>query len=171
MKRIKGISKLNKAISTPLMKRFDITCAEFDEEFNYNYTTNRVGYTLLTGGYSDIWFKEFVEERFNFKVTEENEFIISILHEVGHAKNNEEICDNILDFCEKEKFRINILINKAEDLEEARKLEFQYFNLPDEIMATAWAVSYMREHPRIVKRMSAEMMKAIFNFYAENITD
>ena len=41
----------------------------------------------------------------------------------------------------------------AEDEETGRALSFQYFSLPDEIMATQWAVNYAETHKKELKKM------------------
>jgi hypothetical protein len=50
-----------------------------------------------------------------------------------------------------------------------KKLEYEYFNLPDEIVATAWAVEYMREHEEEIKIMWEHILKAIHKFYEKNL--
>jgi hypothetical protein len=40
--------------------------------------------------------------------------------------------------------------------------------LPDEIMATQWAVAYAKKHPKIVEKMWAEMAVALMDFYRVN---
>jgi hypothetical protein len=169
MAKIKGIKKLNKVISAPLKKRFGIDGVDFSDEFNYTFTTNRIGYTLLENDLGDVFFNEFVKERFGYDV--KYTFIISLLHEVGHAKNNEDIEGSVLDFCIAEKERISALIQATDDREEIKKLEFQYFNLPDEIMATSWAVNYAKKHPRICKKMWETMKAGFIEFYFANGLD
>ena len=81
---------------------------------------------------------------------------------------NEEIEGTLYEFCQEEKARIDTEMLTAETEEEVRKLEFQYFNLPDEIMATAWAVKYMKAHEFEISKMWAVMRDAILTFYDLN---
>ena len=166
-KRLKGLKKLNKAIAEPLKDRFGISYAEMcNGEFFYSFEDNSIGWTLIEKGYGAEDFNNFIAERFGYTVT--CPFVISLLHEVGHAKNNDDIDGAVYDFCTKEKDRIADAVYEATDREEIRKLNYQYFNLPDEIMATAWAIEYATKHPRIVKKMWSDMWGAILKFYEDN---
>lgn len=167
MAKLKGMRKLNKAITAPLAQRFGITEAICADEFAYYWDTETITYKLTDGELEDKWFNEFIEERFDYKV--KNSFVISLLHEVGHHKANEEICDAIAEFCEAEKERIEEAMKNAETEEECKKLEWQYFNLPDEIMATQWAVNYAKKHPRIVNKIWRQMQNALVEFYKANL--
>ena len=53
--------------------------------------------------------------------------------------------------------------------DEVRKLEWQYFGLPDEIMASAWAVDFAKENPAEIERMWKAIEKAFHKFYAKNL--
>lgn len=166
MKKVKGIKKLNKAITAPLKKRFGIAEAICSDEYAYYFDSETITYKLEENMAEDLWYIEFVKDRFDYKV--EYPFIMSILHEVGHHKANEEICDAIADFCETEKERIEAEMENATTEDELKRLELQYFNLPDEIMATQWAVNYMKRHPTIIRRMWNEMRMALVEFYKVN---
>ena len=50
----------------------------------------------------------------------------------------------------------------------SKELEFEYFNLPDEIMATQWAVNYIKNNPERVKIMWHNIQKALKKFYKKN---
>ena len=91
------------------------------------------------------------------------------MHEIGHAKANWEIEGALQDFCLAEKERISEgMYDNADNLEVQKILEWQYFNLPDEIMATAWAVNYAKKHPKRVKKMWKQFEKAFHDFYEKN---
>lgn len=167
MAKVKGIRKLNKAISAQL-KPFGVVGAELSDEYAYIRGEGRVAYKLTEGTIEDIWFAEFIKERFNY--TTRYTFILSLLHEVGHMKTDDDISDATYDFCAKEKERIDKAMNRAKTEKTCKKLEWQYFNLPDEIMATAWAVNYARKHPQEIEKMWREMHTALVDFYNVNIT-
>ena len=154
----KALKKMNKTISAELAL-FGIDMAKYTGEYSYSFEKNRVDYKLTNTAIEDRWFKEFVEERFRHKV--KSDFIISILHEIGHARANEEITGDIYEFCMNEKARIAIEMMVAEDEETGRALSFQYFNLPDEIMATQWAVNYAETHKKELKKMLKRITPAI----------
>ena len=164
MTKLKGLNELNKAISAEV-KPFGISEAFCETEYSYYFDTEKVGFSLVEGE-ADMIFNEFIEDRFDYTV--KNQFIISLLHEIGHHKANDDIDGEVYDFCLKEKERISEAMAEATTIAERRKLHFQYFNLPDEIMATAWAVGYAKKHPKKIKKMWENCEKALHKFYEVN---
>lgn len=164
--KVKGIKKLNKAISAPLIKNFGISKAICSDDFQYSFANETIYFKITEGTIEDNLFNEFIAERFGLEVS--NTFIISMLHEVGHHKANDEIEGAIYDFCIAEKERIEEEMREAVTYEDVKALEFQYFNLPDEIMATQWAVNYIKNHPKKVTEMWAIWNKAFKKFYKKN---
>lgn len=164
MAKVKGTKALNKAISAELAP-FGISEAKCTNEYSYLFDKEMITFKLTEGTTEDLWFTEFIKERFNYDVR--FPFVISLLHEVGHHKANDEIDGAIYDFCMAEKERISEEMQTA-DAEQSKKLEWQYFNLPDEIMATQWAVTYAKAHPRKVKKMWLKMQSALMEFYKKN---
>lgn len=165
--RIRGRKKLNKAILAEVAP-FGIQSAKLSDEYAYYYESESISYKLSCGAVEDEWFNEFLEERFGYKCKGSAEsFVLSILHEVGHHKANDEIEGAILDFCNAEKERIDREMQDADE-DYSRILEWQYFNLPDEIMATQWAVNYAKSHPRKVKKMMERMRASLMEFYMAN---
>jgi hypothetical protein len=165
MAKVKGIKKLNKAISAPLVKRFGISKAVCSSEYSYIFEDESITFKLTEGTTEDEWFAEFIKERFGYEV--KYPFVISLLHEVGHHKANDDIDGMVYDFCMAEKERINAEMQDA-DADRSKALEWQYFNLPDEIMATQWAVNYAKKHPKKIQNMWERMRANILAFYAEN---
>lgn len=163
--KLKGKTKLNKAISAEL-KPFGISKAELSDEYSYCFEDESIAFKITENGMEDIFFNDFIKERFDYVCA--FPFVLSLLHEVGHHKANDEIEGAIYDFCIAEKERINIAINDSSDIEEIKALEYQYFNLPDEIMATQWAVNYAKSHPKKIAEMWVKMKKALFEFYKAN---
>jgi hypothetical protein len=162
--KIKGVKALNQAIYKPLAK-FGISEVFLSDEYSYIFESESITFKV-TDTIEDKWFMDFIKERFNY---ETENFIISLLHEIGHHKANDEIEGDIYNFCTDEKERITReLENKNITAKRAKELEFQYFNLPDEIMATQWAVTYAKEHPQEIEQMWGEMLPAIQDFYAVN---
>ena len=164
MAKVKGAKVLNKVISQEL-SGFGIKKAVCTNEYSYLFDKSIVTYKLTEGAVEDVWFSEFIKERFGYEVR--YPFIISLLHEVGHHKANDDICGEVYDFCMSEKARIENEIQTA-NAERTKELEWQYFNLPDEIMATAWAVDYARNHTKKIKKMWKKSKKALMDFYEKN---
>lgn len=166
---VKGLEKLNKTISAQLHP-FGISKAEFSGEYAYYYDDESVTYQITENEINDLCFIEFVKERFGLEV--EFPFILFLLHEVGHHKTTADLGDSVLDFCWTEKERIDEEIQLTETEEDFKRIEWQYFNLPDEIMATQWAVNYIKTHPATVDKMCRAILKALHNFYEiNNITE
>lgn len=162
--KIKGKKKLNNAISAQLAP-FGITRARLSDEYAYFFKKECVTFKL-TEDFADALFNKFIERRFGYKV--EHPFIISLLHEVGHHLANDEIEGAISEFCDAEKDRIAEAMEEAITENEVRALEYQYFNLPDEIMATQWAVNYAKENPQKVEEMWEKCAVAFAEFYERN---
>ena len=110
-KILKARKKMNKAVSAELAP-FGIRKAKYTGEYSYSFKKNRVDYKVTNTAIEDKWFDEFVKERFRYDVF--SDFIISILHEIGHAKANENITDDIYEFCMAEKARIGVEMMVAE---------------------------------------------------------
>lgn len=161
--KLKGLKKLNKSISAQVAP-FGIKKAKCGTEYTYSFVDNEITFKITEGTIEDIWFQEFIKERFNI---EGESFLLSILHEVGHSIANEEIEGAIYDFCLSEKSRISAEMQDADEIR-SKELEWEYFNLPDEIMATQWAVNWIKEHPKKTKKMYKACIKALIDFYETN---
>lgn len=160
---MRGLKKLNSVI-TKQLKTFGISKAVCSDEFCYYYISEEITYKL-TQTIEDKWFMEFIEETFGYAPT--NSFIMSLLHEVGHHNTYDDVEDEDMDFSEDEKERISEEIQTA-DAERAKALEWEYFNLPDEIVATEWAVDYAVNHTKELEDMWQEILKALAEFYERN---
>lgn len=163
MAKVKGIKKLNKTVSAQLSS-FGISKAILSDTYAYHFDTEKITYKI-TKDIEDEWFVEFVKERFDYEI--KNSFIFSLLHEIGHHKANDDIDGAVYDFCICEKERISNEMLTANN-EKSKKLEWQYFNLPDEIMATQWAVNYAKKHPKKIEKMWEKMQFALIDFYGKN---
>ena len=164
-KRLQGKRELNKAM-TEIFKPFGISKVFLASTYAYYFEDEKISFKLTENTFEDTAFINFVEQRFDYKI--EHPFIFSMLHELGHHLNNEEIEGEIYEFCMREKDRIETAIQTAFDEDTLTILEEQYFNLPDEIMATAWAVDYAKRHPKKIKKMWRECEKAFHAFYEKN---
>ena len=161
--KLNGLAKLNRELSK-IVKPFDIKGMVNGEDFSWIRDLNVITYTLKTGTFHDEWFVEYIKDRFDYDV--ENVFIITILHEIGHYKTDEEIGDALGAYCDQDKERISDIISNTDVTEEEEKrLNWQYFNLPDEFAATAWAVE---ENPEYIKEMWDKIEKVLHEFYEKN---
>lgn len=149
--------RLNMAV-TKEIKKFDIDKARLDNDFAFYYFDNVITFKLDSDDFEDKLFLDFAKERFNF-VTD-CPFIFFLLHEVGHSMTECDIVGAVNDFCLNERQRILDAVNDNPTEEEKIKLNFEYFGLPDEIMATSWAIDYMRNHPKKIKKMRKRLEDA-----------
>ena len=153
------------AIVTNELRMFDISKARLSNEFCYEYEKDTVFFDI-TPALTDKLFSDFLYDRFDY--VDKYPFVMSLLHEVGHAKNNEDIEGDVYAFCLGEKYKLQIAINNADDTDDKRikNLYYRYFSLPDEIMATAWAVHYIKKHKKQIKEMEKRLKKAIAEYNA-----
>ena len=164
MAKLKGLKKLNKAVTAEVAP-FGIRKAVCHSDYAYYFDKALISFKITEGTIEDEWFKEFIKERFDYEIA--FPFVISLLHEVGHHLANNEINGDLLDFCYREKNRIESEMYSADE-EKSKALEWQYFNLPDEIMATQWAVEWAKKHPKKVRKMWQRIQKAFMGFYLKN---
>lgn len=164
---MKGLKKLNKAIKAEL-KPFGIKKVGM-ANWCWYLDGNRIEYTLLENRMEDKMFLKFVKERFGFKPI--NNFMLSLFHELGHNATYEDFMESdvMYDFCQAEKNRIENEMQFVKSEKDAKRLEYQYFNLPDEIIATQWAVDYMQNNKEEVKAMWKRIEKEIVRFYEKNL--
>ena len=166
MAKVKGTKKLNKVIKKQLAP-FGIKKVFMDTEWAYYFDEEKISYApIMIDDEQGKAFLNFIERRFGY--TTEMPFMLFLLHEVGHHIANDNIVDDIAEFCEAEKERIEKELQETFREDEVMALNDEYFNLPDEIMATQWAVTYMREHPRKVAKMWNEIADRMKKFYDKN---
>lgn len=162
--KVKGKKKLNSAILKELQP-FGIASAQLTNEYSYLPATYGITYGIeLPTEYQ--WLIEFIEKRFDYVCS--NPFVLLFLHELGHHNTIASISYGVQQFCDNEKIRISEEMENTKSKKRMKALEFQYFNLPDEIMATAWAVDYARKHPRKIELMANRMATAFREFYTVN---
>jgi len=164
MGKLKGYKKLNKRI-TKILEPFKIKKATCTNEYSYNFEKEEVTFKVIEGSVEDLWFIEFIKERFNYDV--KYPFIISLLHEVGHKNTFDELGEIAYDFCLNEKKRISEEMLTA-DYNQSKKLEWEYFSLPDEILATNWAIEYAKTHEKEIQIMWLESLQALEKFFQKN---
>ena len=160
---LKGVKALDK-VFTAMLKGFGISRATMGTSYAYWWQTEEITYQVVHG-IEDNWFDEFVYQRFHLKI---HPMVLSLLHEVGHHYTLDDVEGSLNDFCESEKERITKDMARVKSERAKKRIEWEYFNLPDEIIATHWAVAYARKHPFQVKRMTKVCEKAMKKFYKVN---
>lgn len=112
--------------------------SDFSSDFSYDPEDDRVYFTIAISERADRLFKDYISTRFDFDVP--NIFVMSLLHEVGHAYT-------LYTFSKK---RINAdheakeLIEQALEMDDSDEIYSLYFDLDIERVATSWAVDYYK---------------------------
>ena len=167
---VKGIDTLQKSM-TALLKGFGISKVELGQEYAYWYVSESVTFKL-TYTIVDKWYDEFIYKRFHL-VDGYDSFVFSLLHEIGHHMTMDNIPEDVQAEIDKKKEKLEKLINlKFMPKFLRKKIEFEYFTLYDELMATRWAVWYFKNHPKEVKEMCLKAQLALHKFYTiNNVTE
>ena len=167
-KKLKGMKKLNKRM-TKALSAFNVK-VKAGEDFAYYWKKQLVTFPIMSyKSFGNECLIEFIKDRFGF--TEIDPFTAFLLHEVGHHLANDEMEGAVGQFCWDEKERIEEELRECaeDDLETQKKLHFQYYNLPEEIMATQWAANFIKNHPEQTTQIMADCQKAIYKFYEKNL--
>ena len=126
-----------------LIKKFiDNDCEVcYDDVFFYSPDDELICFTFGEDKESNREWKKFLAEEFNFTLTEENIFAMSVLHELGHHYTVHLFSD--------EQWEQEATESTLEGLEGAEK-DQAYFRLPIEKAATEWAVMVYRENEKVM---------------------
>ena len=141
--KLKGTKKLTAQMDS-FLRPFGVKSL-LGKDFAYYPVTEQVQFTIVMEERADRVFAQFIAETFQYKV--KDMFLFSLLHEVGHHLTLEDFEDDEIEKEWKHKSKIEWEID---DTNYDEKL-MEYFNLPSEYAATAWAVSYMRDHEKSFK--------------------
>lgn len=111
----------------------------------------------------DNYWRQFLKNRFKLNIEMRDMWIFSVLHEVGHYHT----LDDVSDFNEKYSRVVKWVIEKP-FVSSTRLASMIYFALPDEIVATAWAVRFYKKHRLLCQRISEQAFGYIREFLDEN---
>lgn len=152
---MKGKRKFRNVIAK-VLENFDVRVV-LGEDFSYDPITHTVYFTPFTCSV-DEFHREWISEIFHFVITKKDYFLFSLLHEIGHHYTMENLTDEELNyeaFCRQ-------ALNFSEESDN-RKNE-AYFSLPSEIIATQWAIDFMKNYPHWCKKMTKRIYKALDKF-------
>jgi hypothetical protein len=164
---LKGIKELNSVIND-FLSEFNVT-ADISDEFCYWTESESISYTLIMPERG----KNYFMSNFNRMAPDLvcDEFLASLLHEVGHHMTG----DLFDESDEYYSYDVRDSIAKCLETEPTEEviadLYRQYFELPDEYEATAWAIEYMRENSEKVAEFWNRCHKAIMKFYFVNAVE
>lgn len=151
MKRTKKYNHLAKLTRDFVNKECTI---QYGNCFAYHPQEKTITFSLGADDAEDCheW-KEFLAKKFNFSLTKENIFTLSILHELGHHFTIELFSDDEWNFQATEEYLRNI--NDYHERSQA------YFNMPIELLATQFAIDIYRNHPRKMRAWNHRFTCAI----------
>jgi hypothetical protein len=98
-------------------------------------------------------------------------FLLSLLHEVGHAETWDDLEDE--DIAYSDDMKVFIQEELAAGVTEVRRRElyFEYFNLPDELAATTRAIEYIKNNAIQLVFDWEIISRAIIEFFKTNDID
>lgn len=135
-------------ILNDFLEPFDCT-AEFGKDFAYYSNDNTITYSLLVIDSCEKTFSKFC--KILFPEITADVFLWSFLHELGHNMTED-------DFDDKEWIQYRIDAVSCSN-------DYQYYNLPIEKAATAWAGEYMLTHTEEVAILWNKLSSTIAEFY------
>lgn len=129
--------------------------SDFDSDFSYDPDDERVYFSIAVSERADRLFKQYVLSHFHFKIS--NIFMISLLHEVGHAftLGNFSKMEIKTDHFEKE------TIEEMLDADDSDDIYSLYFDLKIEKVATEWAVNYYKENTKRCEDFYSKFVNAL----------
>jgi hypothetical protein len=165
MQKIKGIAQLENTINN-FLERFELV-GKLDADFSYEFNTHTVNYSVVVSDMGSKYFQEFVHAAWP-ELKSIDTFLISLLHEVGHAETWDFLDE--MDIAYADDVKASIEDELADGVTEARKkaLYFEYFSLPDEYAATEWAIEYLKKHTAQMDLAWTQMSNAIVEFFKTN---
>lgn len=142
-------------ILNEFLEPFDAT-AFAGTDFSYYYASSRIEYAFVTSERMD---KLFMANAITLGLeVEVDTFLLAFMHELGHH----ETLDNIDDA------DYNYSADIKETLGTTDEDCLTYYNLPDELAATRWAINYINNHREEIAELWNRLKVAIANFYATN---
>ena len=163
MFELKGVDSLEKVVND-FLSEFGVT-ASLGEEFCYYFGEDEIDFALAVGPSHEHFmahFKQLAPE------IECDPFLISLLHELGHHETLYEMDDDEELFCRTAKTHLETELFLTNDKETRKSLHEEYYNLPDESLATQWAIDYIRQNPNKVANFWVAVQAEIFKFYYLN---
>lgn len=149
----------------------------FDGDFEAIPDDDLVIVPLLFGDASATAFMEHIAQNYDIPhfnpMTANNIFIFSLLHEIGHCMTEalieSDYDDDEIEIIEAERAMINEAIaDVAINSEEWHTLYDRYFCLPDEHLATDWAVEYYTKHRAECDKFAEQYHEAMRVFIERN---
>lgn len=133
--------------------------SDFSSDFSYDPEEERVYFSIMVSERADRLFKQYVSSHFHFETP--SIFMLSLLHEVGHAYTLPTLSKLRIDADHQAKEIIEEALNMDDDDE----IYSLYFDLGIEKVATAWAIDYYREHRKRCDDFYSRFLSALRSEY------
>lgn len=156
MAKIKGIKKINAKLNRWLAANgFEDCEAKIYTEFMYD--NNTIYWSPLLVEKVTKMFNKYINKKGCGDI---EPFTISFLHELGHH-------NTIFSFSN---CRYNLLnfIDKVVSKTNYRIANFCHFRLSHERVATEWAIDFIKNNPKQVKKLTSIFKKSLKEFYKKN---
>ena len=139
--------KLERVLNKFLKKQGFDCVARKDDYFFYEYSKSTICFTVKSDERMDRLFREFAV-RLGLAI-ECGDFLLAFFHELGHHET--------MDLLEEEDY---IFSQDVKGTLTASDKDCEiYFNLPDEIEATLWAINYINANEEIIKKLKKSVDK------------
>lgn len=160
-----GIEHLDKVLNDFLLP-FE-AYAELGPDFSYFYGDSSIWYSLAVADRPGRLYMDFVKSLApDIKC---DIFLISFLHELGHHETLDLISHEDEIYSQDMKDFINETIEKNRNDDDVyAAMNSLYFNLPDEIIATQWAIKYIRAHEQELSVFWSKVQKTLMYIYEIN---
>ncbi len=164
---LNGINEIDDILND-FLDNFEAT-AHFGSDFCCWIDRNEIEYTVIMPVEETMFFME----RFNELAPDIHcdPFLASFFHELGHLCTDHLVEDEDALYCRDISTEIGKELSEGKEtltFEERRELNREYFDLPDEKMATEWAIEFMRNNTEVVSKLWEKLHYAIENFYLNN---
>ena len=130
---------------------------DYDIDFGYVYSSSTIYYSFLIPDKSGEYLMEFAKQ--HGLQYDCGSFVLSLFHELGHNET--------MDFLDEQEEEESLRIKKT--LSTSKEDNFIYFNLPDEIVATEWAIDYINNNKQKIQSLIDEIKPMIDSIFSELI--
>lgn len=154
-------------ILNEFLAEFDCTAA-MGSDFCYWPSKNLINYSIIVAEKGTDYFME------NWhNLTPEmkiDPFLAALMHEIGHYMSEGELTteEEFYSIDRRHQIATDLRALSAEDKEKERQYYYEYFALPEEELATNWAITYIRTHQQKINAFWQKLQAAIMEFYKVN---
>lgn len=160
MTKLKGEKKLTKTLQKWLYKNGFPYEIELGTEFVAYLKGDVIEYALVVDKeQAELFYENAIKWGLKYNV---DDFIISLLHEVGHLETKSKLTKKQI----KKDLKTRKKIERKEEI--TKKDNLKYYHLPSERKATKWAIKYINTHPKKIKKFWKKIQPLILEIYNKN---